>query len=73
MYWTWRTWRWMRDWSYRASSKCTELGKHGDEHTIDLTGRHRNVLNLENMEMSARLILLGVIGMYDPGFRYDVT
>lgn len=30
-----------------------------------------HMVNLKNMEMSAQLILPGVIGTYDPGFRYD--
>jgi len=30
-------------------------------------------MNLENMEMSARLILPGIIRTYDPGFRYDAA
>jgi hypothetical protein len=41
-----------------------ELGEHGDECAVDLTGRRQNVLNLENMEMNARLILSGIIEMY---------
>ncbi len=32
-----------------------------------------HTVNLENMEMSARSILLDVIGTYNPNFKYDAT
>ncbi len=32
-----------------------------------------HMVNLENIEMSTRLILLGVIRTYYPDFKYDTT
>jgi hypothetical protein len=32
-----------------------------------------HMMNLENMEMSARSILPGVIGTYDPDFKYNTA